>query len=198
MTEKSKQAGSSRLLLIRHGETAWNAIGKLQGHTDIELNERGREQARSLVETVRAAKIAMVWTSDLARSRQTGEIIAAALGLPPPMVDGELRERRFGVFEGLTRDQCASQHAEHWRAWLDRTGTPPGAETREVVLARMTRALNRVVVGTEGSALVVTHGGVMRTWLTEYLGMNVGPIMNGAIHAVEHDGVRFRVGVLAS
>ena len=183
----------SRVLLVRHGETAWNAIGKLQGHTDIELNDTGRDQARALVEVVRATTIATVWTSDLARARQTGEIIAAALGLPPPSVDSELRERRFGVFEGLTRDECAAQHPEAWRAWLDRTGTPQGAETRDVVLARMTRALNRVVAGTVGTALVVTHGGVMRTWLMEHLGATVGPIMNGSIHAVEHDGTRFRL-----
>ena len=185
---------TSRLLLVRHGQTAWNAIGKLQGHTDIELDETGRAQARALVDTVRANAIAAMWTSDLARARQTAEIIAEALGLPPPSIDVELRERRFGVFEGLTRDECAALHPEAWRAWLDRTGTPQGAETREVVLARMTRALNRVIAGTPGTALVVTHGGVMRTWLMEHLGASIGPILNGSIHMVEHDGVRFRLG----
>ncbi len=183
----------SRVLLVRHGQTAWNALGRLQGHTDIELDDTGREQARSLVAAVKTRDIAAVWTSDLARARQTGEIIAAELGLPPPSIDVELRERRFGVFEGLTRDECAAQFPEAWKAWLDRTGTPQGAETREVVLARMTRALNRVVVATQGTALVVTHGGVMRTWLMEHLGATVGPIMNGSLHAVDHDGTRFRL-----
>jgi broad specificity phosphatase PhoE len=184
----------TRLLLVRHGQTAWNALGKLQGHTDIELDDTGRDQARALVAALRAHTIAAVWASDLARARQTAEIIAAALGLPPPSIDVELRERRFGVFEGLTRDECAAQFPEAWRAWLDRTGTPQGAETREVVLARMTRALNRVIATTPGTALVVTHGGVMRTWLMEHLSASVGPIMNGSIHAVDHDGTRFRLG----
>ncbi len=183
----------SRLLLVRHGQTAWNALGKLQGHTDIVLDEIGRGQARALVATVRERAITAVWSSDLARARETGEIIASALGLPPPSIDNELRERRFGVFEGLTRDECAAQFPEAWKAWLDRTGTPQGAETREVVLARMTRALNRVVARTHGTVLVVTHGGVMRTWLMEHLGATVGPIMNGSLHAVDHDGVRFRL-----
>ena len=182
-----------RLFLVRHGETEWNALGKLQGHTDIELNQRGREQAHALAASVREIAIAAVWTSDLSRARQTGEIIAAALGLPAPSVDAELRERRFGVFEGLTRDECALHHREAWKAWLDRTGTPQGAETREVVLARMTRALNRVVAATPGVALVVTHGGVMRSWLMEHLGAAVGPILNGSIHPVAHDGKRFRI-----
>jgi probable phosphoglycerate mutase len=182
-----------RLFLVRHGETEWNAVGRLQGHTDIELNDRGRAQALALVESVREIAITTVWTSDLARARETGAIIAEALGLPAPSVDGELRERRFGVFEGLTRDECAQHHREAWKAWLDRTGTPQGAETREVVLARMTRALNRVVAATAGIALVVTHGGVMRAWLTEHLGAAISPIMNGSIHAVDHDGTRFRL-----
>ena len=184
----------SRLLLVRHGQTAWNAVGKLQGHTDIELDDTGRGQALALADVVRPNQISAVWTSDLARARETGEIIAAALGLPPPQIDVELRERRFGVFEGLTRDECANKHPEAWRAWLDRTGVPAGGESREVLLARMTRALNRVIAATPGTALVVSHGGVMRTWLMEHLGATVGPIMNGAIHAVEHDGTRFRLG----
>ena len=189
---------ASRILLVRHGQTAWNAVGKLQGHTDIELDDIGRAQARALVETLRANAIAAVWTSDLARARQTADIVAAALGLPPPSIDVELRERRFGVFEGLTRDECAALHPEAWRAWLDRTATPQGAETRDVVLARMTRALNRVVTRTAGTALVVTHGSVMRTWLMEHLGASVGPILNGSIHPVEHDGTRFRLPAVAT
>jgi probable phosphoglycerate mutase len=111
-----------RILLARHGETAWNALGRLQGHTDIPLNETGRAQARALADGVAAAGIAAVVTSDLARARETGEIVAAALGLAAPVIEPGLRERRFGVFEGLTRDECATHHPEAWRAW-----EPPSA-----------------------------------------------------------------------
>jgi len=186
----------SRILLVRHGQTAWNAAGKLQGHTDIELDEVGRRQALSLAESVRALGVAGVWASDLLRARETAEIAAAALGLPPPRIDPELRERRFGMFEGLTRDECATKHPEAWKAWLDRTAVPQGGEDRTTVLARMTRVLNRVIANTDGLALVVSHGGVMRLWLTEHVGASIGPITNGAVHAVEHDGARFRVSTL--
>ena len=115
-----------RILLARHGQTSWNALGKLQGHTDVELNEVGREQARALAAKLASAELTAVWTSDLSRARQTGEIVAAALGLAAPAVDPELRERHYGVFEGLSRDECATQHPEAWQDWTAQKGAPPG------------------------------------------------------------------------
>jgi broad specificity phosphatase PhoE len=181
-----------RILLTRHGETAWNALGKLQGHTDIELNDAGRGQARALADAFCAVGITAVWTSDLARARQTGEIIAAALGLAAPTIEPELRERPYGVFEGLTREQCASQHPAAWQAWISQTTTPPGGEARELVTARMSRALTRIATTVAGTALVVSHGGVMRLWLMEVLG-TVPPIANGTTFDLEHDGDNFRI-----
>jgi broad specificity phosphatase PhoE len=174
------------LLLARHGQTAWNALGKLQGHTDIALDDTGREQARALARSLAAVGIRTVWTSDLGRARETGEIIAAQLGLAVPRTEPELRERKFGVFEGLTRDDCATQHPEHWAAWLAQTGSPPGGEPREEAVARMARALERIAAREEGPALVVSHGGVMRLWLMHLLGTTVPLIANGATFLVEH------------
>ncbi len=178
------------ILLARHGETEWNALGRLQGHTDIELNATGRGQARALALAVGASRIAEVRTSDLARARQTGEIVASALGLAPPLIDPDLRERRFGVFEGLTRDQCATQHPDAWQAWLAQTGTPPGGEPRELVIERMTSALARIAAGHGDPVLVVSHGGVMRLWLMSILGTTVPLIGNGTTYLVEHDDPR--------
>jgi probable phosphoglycerate mutase len=176
-----------RILLARHGQTAWNALGKLQGHTDIPLNDLGRDQARALAETVRGTGIAAVWTSDLARARETGEIVAAALGLAAPTVDPTLRERQFGVFEGLSRDECAAQHPEAWQAWMAQTGTPPGGEPRERATARMAEALARIAATAGGPALVISHGGVMRLWLISLLGADVPLISNAATYVVDHD-----------
>jgi hypothetical protein len=120
-----------RILLARHGETEWNVLGKLQGHTDIPLNDTGRAQARSLAATVADAGIAAVLTSDLARARQTGEIVATTLGLGAPVIDPNVRERRFGVFEGLTAGECATHHPDAWQADAQK-GTPPGGEAREL------------------------------------------------------------------
>jgi broad specificity phosphatase PhoE len=182
-----------QILLVRHGETEWNALGRLQGHTDIPLNETGRAQARSLAAGVEGTGIAAVVTSDLARARETGEIVAAALGLGAPAIEPALRERRFGVFEGLTRDECAAQHPEAWRAWQARSGEPPGAEPQALAVARVAEALVRIAAGEGGPALVVSHGGVMRLWLMDVLGEVVPLIANVAVYAVEHDGSCFRV-----
>jgi 2,3-bisphosphoglycerate-dependent phosphoglycerate mutase len=200
-----------RILLARHGETEWNALGKLQGHTDVPLNEAGRAQARALAAQLAGAGIAAIVTSDLVRARETGEIVAAALGLGAPAIEPALRERRFGVFEGLTRDECAARHPEQWRAWQERMGEPPGAEPRALASARMAEALARIVASTAsagavlgavsgavsgavaGTVLAVTHGGLMRLWLTDLLGEVVPPIANASIYTVEHDGSRFLV-----
>ncbi|TMQ05877.1 MAG: histidine phosphatase family protein, partial [Deltaproteobacteria bacterium] len=107
--------GMRRILLARHGQTSWNALGRLQGHTDIELNDVGREQARELAARLASAELTAVWASDLARARQTGEIVAAALGLAPPTVDPDLRERHYGVFEGRDSTGCGGPHGARAR-----------------------------------------------------------------------------------
>ncbi|MBX3158956.1 MAG: histidine phosphatase family protein [Deltaproteobacteria bacterium] len=177
----------SRILLARHGETAWNAAGRLQGHTDIALADSGRAQARALAQRLAGAGVTAVWTSDLARARETGEIVAASLGVAI-LVEPEVRERRFGVFEGLTREQCATEHPEAWRAWLVQSSPPPGGETKESVVARMTRALGRILDGATGTSLVVSHGAVMRLWMMHVVGATVPLIPNGATFAVERAG----------
>lgn len=180
-----------RLLLARHGQTAWNALGRLQGHTDIELDDTGRTQAAALAVTLASLDLAAVWTSDLLRARQTGEIVAGALGLAAPTIEPALRERRFGVFEGLTREQCAAQHPEAWRAWQAYTAAPPGGEPREDAVARLGIALTRIAEASTAPTLVVSHGGVMRLWLMEILGRTIPLLPNGVIYEVEHDGARF-------
>jgi probable phosphoglycerate mutase len=185
----------NRILLARHGQTAWNALGKLQGHTDIELDPTGREQARALAHAVRDAGVTRLRSSDLARARETAAIVATELGLPPPEVDPDLRERRFGVFEGLTRDECVANHPDAWRDWVAQTSHPPGGEPRADAVARMQRAMLRVVA--DGTSLVVSHGGVMRLWLMELLGTTIPLVGNATMYEVDFDGAAFHAKLRA-
>ena len=178
-----------RLYLARHGETEWNAIGRLQGHTDIPLNERGRTQARQLAAAMHQHAIREVITSDLARSLQTGQIVAEVLGLPAPRIVPELRERRFGVFEGLTRDECIKRYPAAWAAWHAQTGVPEGAEALADATARMHAVLTTLL---DTGGIVISHGGVMRLFLLDVLGEPPPPMRNGTTYAIDHDGDRFR------
>jgi broad specificity phosphatase PhoE len=179
-----------RIWLTRHGETEWNACGKLQGHTDIPLNDTGRQQAAALAARFAsmqpATKIESVWSSDLRRAQQTGAIVAAALQLAEPLIDHELRERSFGVFEGLTRDECSTHYPEAWQAWQATAASPPGGEDLELVAARMQRAIGRIFAAApDGEAMVVSHGGAMRLWLRTVISDPIPLIRNGAAYLVE-------------
>lgn len=177
-----------RIWLTRHGETEWNARGMLQGHTDIPLNELGRQQANALATRFASHKIISVWSSDLGRARETGAIVATALALAEPAVDLELRERSFGVFEGLTRDECSARHPEAWQAWQASAASPPGGEPLEGVALRMQRALELIFATAEtGDSLVVSHGGAMRLWLRTVISDPIPLIRNGAAYLVERD-----------
>lgn len=173
------------LLLARHGETAWNAARRLQGHSDIPLTDVGRGQARALAARLADAGIAAIWTSDLSRAGETGEIIAAALGLPAPATDPALRERNYGVFEGLTRDECLARDPDAWNAWTWETGAPPGGEPGTEATARLTRALDRIAATGGGPALVVSHGAVIRLYLMSILGTPIPIVANTTTYVVE-------------
>jgi broad specificity phosphatase PhoE len=184
---------STVLYLARHGETDWNASGKLQGRTDIPLNDVGRAQARALAARLVGEPITSVTTSDLLRAGETGDIVAEALGVQARHIDADLRERSFGIFEGLTREECAVRYPDEWRAWVDHTITPVGAEAREAAVLRMTRALSRVATRAgDEAALVVSHGGAMRLMLVEWFGAPVPPIANGTVYRVEPAGNAFK------
>ncbi|MEW5852258.1 MAG: histidine phosphatase family protein [Myxococcota bacterium] len=153
------------IYLLRHGETDWNAAGRLQGHTDTPLNEKGREQARRAAELLREHPIGHTISSDLSRARETADIVAHTLGIRVD-VDPALRERCFGIFEGLTWQEVSERYPQHHAAYMDdRTTRVPGAETLEEVGQRTLHAVrNRLVHATvERTILVVTHGGVMRS-----------------------------------
>ena len=149
------------LLIVRHGETDWNRDARWQGHADTPLNERGREQARELAASIDG--VDAIYSSDLARARETAEILAERLGLEV-QADARLRERGFGAWEGLTHDDIQSRFAEEHRRW--RAGEGFGAadaEPYETMRRRVEDFLEEIVLRhPSGTVLVVTHGGTAR------------------------------------
>ncbi|HKI92794.1 MAG TPA: histidine phosphatase family protein [Gaiellaceae bacterium] len=145
------------LLLVRHGETDWNAEGRLQGHTDRPLNDYGRRQAAALAEQLADEEIAAIYASDLARARETAEIVSGRIGLPVAL-DPDLREKNWGSWEGLTAAE--RERVEHV------------GETTKEHRERTLRAVHRIAEQHPGECVVVvTHGGSLRRVQAAVLGV---------------------------
>ncbi|MFI5300206.1 MAG: histidine phosphatase family protein [Polyangiales bacterium] len=183
------------LLLARHGETDWNRDGRWQGATDIPLNEVGRVQARALADRLRKRRIVGVASSDLSRAIETADIVAASLGVARIGAFHALRERSYGAFEGLTRDECKLRFADVFAgsvpgALLD----PPGAERKVDVGARVAGGLTSLVSAhdaSDGALVVVAHGGAIRMFLEAAFDAHVGPLANGATFVITLEHKRF-------
>lgn len=156
---------TTRILAIRHGETAWNVDTRIQGHLDIPLNDTGRWQARRLAQALAARDaIHAVYSSDLQRAHETAQAIAAATGTPLRTHMG-LRERGFGLFEGKTYaeiEQTWPAESEHWRRRTPDWRPPQGGESLLQVRARILQTLQELAAPHAGQQIVlVAHGGVM-------------------------------------
>ena len=127
------------IYIVRHGETEWNAEGRIQGHTDIGLSDRGREQARAIARRLAGVPFAVAYSSDMSRTRDTARIILGERDIPLHSVP-ELREYHKGVFEGLTVQQYRQRYPEQYRASLvnDPDFAPTGGETIRQSTARLT------------------------------------------------------------
>jgi len=149
------------LLLVRHGETDWNRDGRWQGHSDTHLNAVGREQAARLADEIDGVDV--VYASDLARARETAETLAEPLGLDVQL-DGRLRERSFGAWEGKTGPEIEAEFPDAHARWL--TGHGPGADDAEPFAdfgARVGSFLEEVLARhPDETVLVVAHGGSIR------------------------------------
>ena len=172
----------TRLLLVRHGETDWNADGRLQGQTDRPLSDFGRRQARRLADELAAEDFEAIYSSDLARARETAEIVGERLGLEAAL-DPDLREKDWGTWEGLTAAE---------RDRVEFVG-----ESTEAHQERMLRALRRISDRHPGDdrVLVVTHGGSIRRVQVAALGMALPVVENcGRWLCAYEDGALRAVG----
>jgi len=191
---------ATRILLIRHGETDWNATGRIQGHNDTPLNAAGREQARRVAQRLASEPVRALYSSDLARAYETATIIGQPLGLAV-VTSARLRERRYGAWEGLTSAEIQARYPEQFAEWRGRSTdfAPPHGETRSELLTRALTELQTIARRhARELVVVVTHGGLCYVLITHILGSVNGnrrefTFANASIHTLELTGERWSV-----
>jgi len=162
-----------RIALLRHGPTGWNALGRIQGHTDIPLSDEGLAKMCRLLPPLPFAQ-ARAFASPLLRARQTAE----ALGLTEPILDARLMEQNWGSWEGLSRAEILARDGEDAfaRAGLKLRFRPPGGESTEELHDRVAAFL-RDVAEDERDTIAVAHMGVLRAAYTLASGWDMGAPM---------------------
>lgn len=181
--------GGTRVVAIRHGETAWNVDSRIQGQLDIGLNPTGRWQAEQLAGALHDDGLGAVYSSDLSRAFETARSVAERAGLSV-QTDVGLRERDFGAFQGLTFKEIESRWPDLSTRWRRRDAdfAPPGGESLTVFYARCVGTAERLAATHPGQAIaLVAHGGVLdclyraatrislqapRTWLVANASIN--------------------------
>ena len=164
----------ARLLLLRHGQSTWNAAGRWQGWADPPLTPLGEAQAQGAAAALEGAGITAVAASDLERARRTAELIAAHLGLDGVRVDARLRERDGGEWSGMQRAEIIERFPGMLEAWREgRLERPPGGERDVDLLARVSEVLEELAT-LDGTVAVVTHGGVIHAVVHDLGGTAVG------------------------
>lgn len=154
---------ATRIIAIRHGETAWNVDTRIQGHLDIPLNDTGLWQARQLARALADEPVAAIYTSDLQRARATAQAVADTTGAPLTP-EPDLRERSFGHFQGRTFAQIEAELPEDALRWRKRDPhyAPEGGESLTSLRTRIDSTVHRLAARHPGELVVlVAHGGVL-------------------------------------
>lgn len=181
---------ATRIIAVRHGETAWNVDSRIQGQLDIQLNDTGRWQARRVGWALASEAISAVYSSDLGRAHETARCISERLGVQVVAHQG-LRERRFGMFEGRTFEEIQNHwpdHAFNWRKRIPEWQPPEGGESLLQLRERVGRTVQDLAARHPGEQIVVVcHGGVLDTLYRIATGQEVNSprtwqLPNGAIN----------------
>ncbi|ASW56272.1 histidine phosphatase family protein [Plantactinospora sp. KBS50] len=187
----------TRLILWRHGNTDWNNGNRVQGQTDVPLNDLGREQAATAATWLAALRPDRIVASDLSRAWETAAALAALTGLPVH-ADARLRERHFGRWQGLLLTEAAERHPTEYAAW--RSGDPDpgcGVEALDDLSKRVGAAVQDAADDVPGGTVVLaTHGGAARQGCGQILGWgpavlrSLGSLQNCHWTEVRHDATR--------
>jgi len=163
MSQGEFASGITPVIMIRHGETTWNRVGRVQGQTDSPLSALGIAQAQATGAALAEEGVDLVLSSDLGRTHDTARAIAAATGAPL-VLDARLRERSYGDIEGCTWPEVEVRFPEAWTRMNAREPdyTPPNGESARTFHDRVVAALTGIAARHDGRRLVVvTHGGVV-------------------------------------
>ena len=187
------------VFLSRHGETDWNAEGRFQGHADPPLNEHGRAQARGLAHRLVKTPLAAIYSSDLQRSRETAQIVAAPHALDVVSL-AELREVDVGEWSGLTRDEIEARWPGAAATWRDEGHGWREGESYEEMAARVVASIDRLAREHDGDQILyVGHGGTIRGLLAHAHGISYTAyrrlhpsIANCSVHRIAIRNGRFR------
>ena len=195
-----ERTGATRLCLVRHGETAWNAEGRVQGQLDIPLSEVGLAQARAVAAVLGNESFCAIYSSDLIRVRQTAQPSAERLGLPVSL-DPNLRERHYGAFQSMTYSEAKDRMPEEYARF--RAKEPDFAFRSGESLARFNeRALaciDSLIKKHAGQSLLIfTHGGVLEMVYRHATGRGLSSardfeIPNAAINRIEIGAQGWRI-----
>lgn len=194
-----------RIYLVRHGQTAWNQVGRIQGHSDTPLDAVGQRQAQQAAQwlATRVQKPAAIYSSDLQRAFHTAQAIAAAIDAPLH-AEPALRERYWGLWEGLTGEEVQQRFPEHHFTYLydPMMGTPPEAEPMSAFWERVRQFGRRLIEQhAAGELVIVGHGGSLRILLCEALAGDIHTyrrirLDNTGVSVVERAGERLYVSLL--
>jgi probable phosphoglycerate mutase len=196
---------STQILFIRHGETDWNRIKRIQGHIDIPLATSGLEQAQRLADRLadearQGAQLDAIYSSDLQRAQQTAQPLAHALGLPVHLREG-LRERSYGAFQGYDRDEIAERYPDEYERWQTRDSgfAPPEGESMRAFYHRVMDAIGPIVAAHPGGRIAcVAHGGVLDCVyrFARDLSLEVPrdyALLNTSVNVVDFEGAKGKV-----
>ncbi|RQS10513.1 histidine phosphatase family protein [Burkholderia sp. Bp9002] len=196
---------TTQILFIRHGETAWNRIKRIQGHIDIPLADTGLAQVQRLAarlarEARDGARIDAIYSSDLMRAQQTAQPAADALGLPLVLREG-LRERAYGLFQGHDSTEIEARFPDAYAAWQTRDPgfEPEGGESQRAFYHRVLHALEPIVAAHPGGRIAcVAHGGVLDCVYRFANGLELAAprnyqLLNTSINVVDYAGGRAQV-----
>ena len=165
-----------KLIWVRHGETLWNEQFRLQGLSDVKLNEKGHWQARRLADVLSKQQFSQIFVSPLCRAREFAAPLAAGIGIQPQVCD-DLREISFGRWEGLRYAEMDAATQKLYLSWCNNPAafTPPAGEAIQDVRARVANFMLKITktLGAEETAVIITHGGIIRVAVTLALQMPI-------------------------